>query len=75
MQFKELSGKKVHMSQQIILGKANIHSSGPERDCIPVTARLCPAFELDQILLRIVQYVEKSHFYVGAFLEPSRRER
>lgn len=25
------------MNQQIILGKANIHPSGPEQDCLPVT--------------------------------------
>lgn len=31
--------KKVCMSQQIILGKANIHPSGPEQDRVPVTGR------------------------------------
>ena len=33
------------MSQQIILGKANIHPSGAEQDCIRVTVCLCPALE------------------------------
>ena len=43
------------MSQQIILGKANIHPSGAEQDCIRVTACLCPALELGQIPLGILQ--------------------
>ena len=45
------------MSQQIILGKANIHPSGAEQDCIRVTACLRPALELGQIPLGILQYV------------------
>ena len=37
------------MSQQIILGKANIHPSGAEQECIRVTVCLRPALELGQI--------------------------
>lgn len=69
---RKFLGKKMYMSQQVILGKANIPLSEAEQDCIPVKEYLCPALELGQNTLGILQVVEKSHFYEGAFLKSSR---
>lgn len=60
------------MNQQIVLGKANIHPSDPEQDCLAVTlvpvAHICLGLDF----VKNCMVCGKSHSRVGAFLESSR---